>query len=236
MDDSHLLRILCIHGYRQNEQTFREKTGAFRKIVKKYAELVFITAPNFVPPTEDASATDAKGEATSDQCGWWFSQSHRSFHALEMTDCSDGFTESLDVIRQAFQEQGPFDGVLGFSQGASMVSLLCAMQVEQATDSVFKFEFAILIAGFKSRSTKHADLYTQQVAIPTLHVYGDTDKVIGKDMSVELLQLYVEPVTLSHPGGHFVPAAAPQKKVYVEFLNDMLRLKKERSKDALKKT
>ena len=55
-------------------------------------------------------------------------------------------------------------------------------------------------------------------------------------MSVELLQLYVEPVTLSHPGGHFVPAAAPQKKVYVEFLNDMLRLKKERSKDALKKT
>ena len=29
--------------------------------------------------------------------------------------------------------QGPFDGVLGFSQGASMVSLLCAMQAQQAT-------------------------------------------------------------------------------------------------------
>ena len=28
--------------------------------------------------------------------------------------------------------QGPFDGVLGFSQGASMVSLLCAMQAQQA--------------------------------------------------------------------------------------------------------
>ena len=48
------------------------------------------------------------------------------------------------------------------------------------SDSVIKFDFAILIAGFKSRSTKHADLYTQQVTIPTLHVYGDTDKVIGK--------------------------------------------------------
>ena len=39
---------MCIHGYRQNEKMFREKTGAFRKIVGKYADLVFITAPHFV--------------------------------------------------------------------------------------------------------------------------------------------------------------------------------------------
>ena len=44
---------MCIHGYRQNEKMFREKTGAFRKIVGKHADLVFITAPHAVPPMNE---------------------------------------------------------------------------------------------------------------------------------------------------------------------------------------
>lgn len=39
------LRILCIHGYRQNGNTFREKTGALRKLLKKQVELVYMSAP-----------------------------------------------------------------------------------------------------------------------------------------------------------------------------------------------
>lgn len=39
------LRVLCIHGYRQNGGTFREKTGAFRKLLKKQVELIFVDAP-----------------------------------------------------------------------------------------------------------------------------------------------------------------------------------------------
>ena len=36
---------------------FREKTGAFRKVIGKHADLVFITAPHEVPPMtpEDSS-------------------------------------------------------------------------------------------------------------------------------------------------------------------------------------
>ena len=51
------LKILCLHGYRQNEKMFREKTGAFRKVIGKHADLVFITAPHEVPPMtpEDTS-------------------------------------------------------------------------------------------------------------------------------------------------------------------------------------
>lgn len=39
------LRILCIHGYRQNGSSFREKTGALRKLLKKQVELVYMNAP-----------------------------------------------------------------------------------------------------------------------------------------------------------------------------------------------
>lgn len=42
------LRILCIHGYRQNGISFREKTGALRKLLKKQVELVYLSAPHSV--------------------------------------------------------------------------------------------------------------------------------------------------------------------------------------------
>lgn len=49
------LRIICIHGYRQNGISFREKTGALRKILKKQVELVYISAPHQVPAIQNQS-------------------------------------------------------------------------------------------------------------------------------------------------------------------------------------
>lgn len=39
-----------------------------------------------------------------------------------------GFEESIKVVEKAFEEHGPFDGLLGFSQGACFVALLCDLQ------------------------------------------------------------------------------------------------------------
>ena len=43
------LRVLCIHGYRQNAKTSKEKLGSFRKLIAKFADLDFITAPHLIP-------------------------------------------------------------------------------------------------------------------------------------------------------------------------------------------
>ena len=50
------------------------------------------------------------------------------------------------------------------------------------TDPTMKFHFVILIAGFKSRQSTHSPLYTHHISLPSLHVFGDTDKVIQKGM------------------------------------------------------
>lgn len=211
------LNFIC----RQNAQAFREKTGAFRKLIKKHAELVFITAPNCVPPRENEEGTeDGNGD---DQRGWWFSRQDDYFHAQEISICHKGYEKSLQLVEDTLKEQGPFDGILGFSQGASMVSLLCGIQ-EQDSDKKW-FDFAILVAGFKSRSSGHDHLYSKRISIPTLHVFGDTDKVIQKEMSEELLTYFRDCMALQHPGGHFIPAGNAQKKIYLEFL-DKIKQKK----------
>lgn len=223
-----VLRILCIHGYRQNAQSFREKTGAFRKITKNQAELVFLSAPNLVPPhkTEDGES-ETENHKDLDERGWWFSREDDYFKAQDKTNCAKGYEKSLEVVKQAFLEKGPFDGVLGFSQGAALVSLLCSLQ-ELKPDGPIKFDFAILVASFKSNSQQHQYLYETKVTIPTLHVFGETDGVIPKDMSEELLQHYENYNTLQHPGGHFLPSSSPQKKIYIQFLEQQIENKKKK--------
>ncbi|XP_038049418.1 esterase OVCA2-like isoform X2 [Patiria miniata] len=214
---SDKLKILCIHGYRQNAQIFRERTGALRKIIKKYTELVFISAPNKVQPAE--------GEEDLDQRGWWFSTTDHTFKASQACEVDPGLQESLTTVAEAFKELGPFDGVLAFSQGAAFAAILCALQSQG--DTRFPFKFAVLVASFRSLSSSHAAFYANPIDCPTLHVFGDTDGVIPKESSEGLLPLFVNPQVLNHPGGHFVPASSPQKKVYLDFLEHWYKKKQE---------
>jgi len=216
------LRILCIHGYRQNAKTFREKLGSFRKLVGKHAELEFVTAPNAIP-------SDNPDE--QDQYGWWFSKDDQSFDAHENSTCELGFGESVQVVEEALKKGvggEKYDGVLAFSQGASLAAHLCLLQQNGNLGSNFKF--CILVAGFVSRTMKHRELFQamqqsgQAITIPTLHVFGDTDKVIEKDMSEDMLQFFASPDIIRHPGGHFVPATGEHKRGFPTFLEKMQKL------------
>ncbi|NXC65147.1 OVCA2 Esterase, partial [Aleadryas rufinucha] len=124
--------------------------------------------------------------------------------------------ESLSAVAAALAEHGPFDGLLGFSQGAALAAMVCALRGRG--DPRFPVAFAVLVAGFASRAPAHGHFYREPIALPTLHIVGDTDAVITAPLSKELAQCFVEPVVLTHPGGHFIPAAAAQKKAYLEFL------------------
>ena len=60
--------------------------------------------------------------------------------------------------------------------------------------------------------------------VPTLHVIGKDDKVIGTKMSEDLVSLFeATPLhTLYHSGGHFVPAGSKtEKPTYLDFLEKM---------------
>ena len=107
------LRLLMLHGYRQNETAFRERSGGLRKALKNYvSEFVFCEAPHLIPNNN----TKEEEKKESNERGWWFS-SDSAYNALELTENDKGLNESLEYINQIFETKGPFDGILGFSQG-----------------------------------------------------------------------------------------------------------------------
>lgn len=83
--------------------------------------------------------------------------------------------------------------------------------------------FALLASGFRSGSLAHRNAYEQMIQIPSLHIYGETDEIIPKDMNLALAECFDEPNVLSHSGGHYFPATVNQKPIYIDFFQDQLQ-------------
>ena len=209
------LRVLCIQGYRQNEKVFRERSGGFRKLFKKHVDFVFVSAPHVIPEAVNLARPEEEQER-----GWWFSRPNQSYNAMDKTDICTGYQDSLQAVRDKFASEGPFDGVLGFSQGAAFVSLLCALRADPSVGLDFKF--AIILAGFRSMVSSHPDMYRDPIDCPSFHVIGSTDGVIPTESSEELLGDFVGGVAYRHDGGHYIPASPQLKSALLEFLTPFI--------------
>ncbi|XP_064127597.1 esterase OVCA2 [Loxodonta africana] len=216
------LRVLCLAGFRQSERGFREKTGALRKALRGRAELVCLSGPHPVPEAAGPGGTGLdSGPCPPEEQprGWWFSEEAAVFSALEEPTVCRGLEEALEAVAQALNKLGPFDGLLGFSQGAALAAFVCALG--QAGDPRFPLlRFTILVSGFCPRGLGLKEpIVKAPLSLPSLHVFGDTDRVIPSQESLQLASHFPGAVTLSHSGGHFIPAAAPQRQAYIKFLD-----------------
>jgi len=120
--------------------------------------------------------------------GWWHSPAR-------------GWDRTRDWAIDVLGGQPGFDGVFGFSQGAALTGLLAGMQ--QA--STVRFDFAVLVSGFKNDAPELAELYRPRFTVPSLHIISRTDGIVPPRESHSLAEQFENPVILEHGGGHIVP-------------------------------
>ncbi|KAJ2520663.1 Ovarian cancer-associated protein 2 [Coemansia sp. RSA 2049] len=131
-------RVLCLHGYTQNAKKFRDRTGPFRRNMKRRMELVYMTAP--LEATEEFersggsnkggggdSSTAGNDEEEGPSAAWW---NPRATAAETWGD----IRRSAEAVMRTMREQGPFDGIVGFSQGAGMAAVVLALMRRAAED------------------------------------------------------------------------------------------------------
>ncbi|XP_017877873.2 esterase AGAP003155 [Ceratina calcarata] len=208
------LRILALHGYAQSDTIFKTKLGSLRKGFKKEIDFVFLKAPHKVSMKSNFGIDEPEAEGAY---GWWFNTEDHIFKATVPSDLAVGFEASVALVEKTFQESGPFDGILGFSQGAAFATILCFMQQRDLLS--IKFDFAIIISGFKSLCKPHATYYNDKISIPSLHIYGRSDQVIPTEMAEEVSKMFIHKTNTTHEGGHYIPS---KKECYKEFILDML--------------
>lgn len=208
-------RVLCLHGFAQDAATFRAKTGAVRKQLRATCEFYFVDAPHDVTGAfgreGELGASDASPRA------WFTSAENARANATTSTDEGwtrpamsreyDGWDASLDVLRENLRENGPFDGILGFSQGSTAAAAALA-DVEELRSSV---KFVVLVAGFEPRDARMVASMNARApfSMPSLHVHGDSDVLITRERMSELAARFdaSRREFFFHDGSHGVPTA-----------------------------
>ena len=190
------LKILCLHGYRQNAAVFREKTGGFRKSVKKYVkEFKFLEGPCLIK-TNDAGdpREDSENEKLNER-GWWFSRKDGYYKSTHDSDYCSGLEESIKIVSDellnAEKNGEPYDGIVAFSQGACLMTIISHQIEFHGKKNEFPFKFMMLFSGFKSAGTDHQKYYENKFQnFESFHSVGLDDKVVVAERGLALAELF----------------------------------------------
>ncbi|XP_003377221.1 ovarian cancer-associated protein 2 protein [Trichinella spiralis] len=90
------------------------------------------------------------------------------------------------------------------------------------TEFQHRIRFAILISGFVSKSSGHITLQQQELNIPSLHIVGQADEIVPKEMSLALANRFVSPHVVEHDGGHYVPSKRPTREALKSFIQQFI--------------
>lgn len=222
-DDARPKRVLALHGFAQDASAFRGKIGAVRHALRMSHEFIFLDAPHDVRGAF-SSASELASLGASDVTtsrAWFTSAESARVGAMRWSD--EGWTRpalsreyvgleaTMAVIRAAIETHGPFDGVFGFSQGAT-VAVAALAAIEELRSSV---TFVVLVAGFEplDEDALASVRAVTPLAMKSLHVHGENDALVTRERMTSLAE-HFEASSREfwfHDGAHGVPSSALAK-------------------------
>ncbi|CAI4052167.1 hypothetical protein SKDZ_15G4160 [Saccharomyces kudriavzevii ZP591] len=211
-------KVLMLHGFVQSDKIFSAKTGGLRKNLKKLGyDLHYPCAPHSIDKkalfqSEAEKGRDAAKEfntsATLDEVYGWFFRKPDSSNSFEIDQ------KVFNYLHNYVLENGPFDGVIGFSQGAGLGGYLVTdfnkiLNLTEKQQPALKF--FISFSGFKLEDKAYQGSYDKAIEIPSLHVRGELDAVVAESRIMALYDSWPQNkrTLLVHPGAHFVPNSKP---------------------------
>lgn len=135
-----------------------------------------------------------------------------------------GWQESITYLGNVLRDRGPFDGVLGFSQGAGVAAALCAAQQAGHGEvaGTEPLHFALLFSGHLPVAPELRALLARAgpLRVPSLHCFGDADRQLASPQHVELEGAFdpMARTTVRHDLGHIIPSQRGFVQRYVRFL------------------
>ncbi|EGZ13228.1 hypothetical protein PHYSODRAFT_546949 [Phytophthora sojae] len=228
------LRLLCLHGMYQDAATFSAKTkplcGADASV-----DFVFLDGPfTIVPPilarqSKRASAFSAAAPSkpkrvrcakkTTEFRAWW---RPLGIHQEDPGSLDGDRDVLLDFLRAKLDEVGDVDGVIGFSQGASLAAWMCSH--EARSELQWSPKLAVLIGSYLG-SPQYSLESGVVPDIASLHVFGSNDYVIPAAKSQQVVDIFKQEETIQnrvltsvHTQGHVIPKCDASRELFESFL------------------
>ncbi|KAM0714728.1 hypothetical protein Q7P37_009745 [Cladosporium fusiforme] len=251
---SPTMRILMLHGYAQNGNTFCRKTC---RLVERIRELH--PDANFSWPdgpvklrTNDIPGFEGKSDDSRDQEGpdlrAWFDLRYAA-------TIPPGLPESLMVIADVLRREGPFQGIIAFSQGTLLAAMVASLLQGDARRIAHRkalgaaravvqypcafqdlvhppFKFGVLYAGRVGRGRHYDWLYENpSISTPFCLVSGKWDPMIEADEQEAAVGRLIhdgqKSTVIVHKGGHFVPMDRDSNERVVGFISEAMHMRSE---------
>lgn len=223
------LKLLMLHGYTQSGHLFEIKTKALKKSLEKAfpaspkpgylpdypggIELHYPTGPLKLSYADiPGNPADFDGDSGNDDLeayGWW---RRKDMPQGQDKLVYEGLETGLQTIAECIKSSGPFDGVLGFSQGGAATAFVASL-LEDGRIEAFKaaekkggmpfpssflaegdekaiqppMKFAVSYSGFAALpSDLYQAFYEPKIATPMSHFIGSVDTVISEERCLRL--------------------------------------------------
>ncbi|CAD6587821.1 MAG: hypothetical protein ASARMPRED_003252 [Alectoria sarmentosa] len=199
-------KILCVHGLGISGSAMVQ---LLRELEMNFGEY------EFVYPDGEVDTTPTTGKSVEG------SEPHhaRILEYLANADCSWDRCSASQLLRaheyldEIVEEDGPFEGILGFSQGAEVAASFLLYQSPNVTFSfaIFiggtpPFDVSALAAGKDVIPVKmHGDTHSARIEIPTAHIIGRSDAYREFSKVIVTLCNPRETKVYDHKGAHVVP-------------------------------
>lgn len=223
------IKLLMLHGFTQSGPIFHAKTRALEKNLQKAfpagISLSYPTAPirlfksdipNWdtvndpnAPDHPDKKSQSAEQDEETDYYGWWRRKGTSEPYRYE------GMETGLAKVAEVLKSEGPFDGVIGFSQGGALAGMLASL-LEPGRREAFEaamakggmrhpesfeedtgymvdaihppLKFAVSYSGFgASTNALYQAFYDPKIKTPMLHFLGSVDTVVEEARSLRLV-------------------------------------------------
>lgn len=224
-----------LHGFTQSGPLFHAKTRALEKNLEKAfpaapkpghlpnypggIQLVYPTAPiklsvNDIPGYDVDGAGTGKEADEPEAYAWWRRKEDAEPYRYE------GMERGFERVAETIKEEGPFDGAIGFSQGAALSGMLASILEDGRRDAFEKaqskggmrypesfeqdtgfmtdviqqpLKFAVSYSGFAaSTNDTYQAFYEPKIQTPMLHFIGSVDTVVEEARSLRLVDACVD--------------------------------------------
>ena len=192
-------KVAALHGRGGSARSF---SNFLRKMVAETEESVEWTFLD--GPVDEGKMHEFTKKENGKALAWWALPANTRTYGA---DVLDGIEESCEKVAR----EGPFDCLIGFSQGATLSSVLCARKC--GCDGEQKqFESVVLVSGARPGVGEEWERVQKEArfgAKKSLHVIGETDAINPKEFGFELAECFggeeYGSEIVTHKRGHIVP-------------------------------
>lgn len=251
------IRILMLHGFTFSGEIMEIKSRPFvQRLTKVLAnhyqrdekdiEYIYPDAPvqlseQGVKPSRELNALDVYTDtpAAAQRSDQGVKSSTKELNVLgrgwcRIYDNTGRYTwleTSLAFLASLTQTQGPFKGVVAFSQGAVMAGMFtswCEMDVVPGRREALQrmcerdhnaeltqilatppqaqpLDFAVLFSGWIGTWEYYHGFYDPPILTPAVHAFGTFDTLIPRCATFQFVSYFQRTKVVEHPGTHFVP-------------------------------